>query len=195
MAKSASPDYPRLETEEQKKALSSLKPTSGLSSEQFHSLILTQLQNISRAAIHKSRTSSVSLSRSSSAVAEHRVLNLKRLAASVQRMADQLKEGVGKLVKSDLSLMSVLPRPPVEELRSYAETLTVLANDDQRYVVRPTQRHETHPETREIIALVRFVEEQTGKPHWRCLAVLVAAALGVPAFNKDRLRKLVKYHE
>jgi hypothetical protein len=25
--------------------------------------------------------------------------------------------------------------------------------------------------------------------------VLVAAALGVPTFNKDRLRKLVKYHE
>jgi hypothetical protein len=44
MAKSASPDYLRLETEEQKKALSSLKPTSGLSSEQFHSLILMQLQ-------------------------------------------------------------------------------------------------------------------------------------------------------
>jgi hypothetical protein len=153
-----------------------------------------QLRTISKAAISKSRTASVPLRRPVSVIAEHRVLNLKRSAASVQRMADQLEEGVRKLVQSDLSLMSVLPRPPVEELRSYAETLTVQADNDQRYVGRPIQRHETHRETREIIALVSFVEEQTGKPHWKSLAVLVAAALGQP-FNEDRLRKLVKYHE
>lgn len=109
-------------------------------------------------------------------------------------MADQLAKDVAKLQGLGFPRVEI-PSAPIRQLKEYANLLKEHADADEPYVARPPLRRRKSKNTNDIIALVRFVEQVTGKPHWNRLAVLVQAAVGDKGFNEDRLRKIVKYHE
>ena len=176
------PCYFQLETPGQVAALAALEPTSG-KREEFRCHVLLQLETI-----HK-----VGTRRPKEGVLESPVTamrELRRRAKTAQRMADSLEE------QSCASLRSpffTLPEPPAKELRQYAQDLREQADTLQKVSPR-SGGHRIHQQTIEIMWLVAHVEQETGSPHWKRLAVLIQAATGDASFNEDRLRKMVKYH-
>jgi len=182
-----------LETAKQKAALKALKPTSG-DREQFHRLVLHLLWIISKPEIDDSPRPQIRIAAPGYVVPAAKVREFRRSAKSVQQMTERLAKDVEKLQQFGFSRLP-FPQPPIEELKVYANTLIEQAAYDEQYI-RPTPlRHRTKPQTRDIIGLVRFVEHHTGSPHWNRLSTLLQAALRDSGFNRDRLRKLVKYHE
>jgi hypothetical protein len=196
MAASDLPNALKLETKEQKKALADLRSNSGIPIEEFHKLILLQLRNISNAENIYSQKRRSLIPRRHYSVSHAKIRHLRRSAQLARKMADRLNKDSENLRTFGLGRLEY-PRPPLEQLRSYSSALESPADSDEKYVVRPLLQHQTTPPTMDIIALVRFVEQETGKPNWNKLTILIQAALGKKGFgfNVDRLRKLVEYHE
>ena len=193
MRRSVQPSSFQLQTTDQKAALAALKPVSG-SVELFHQLILNLLHIISNPDIYYHSKRQIVNTGPSYKVSPAKLREYRRAAKSAEKMADRLAKDAAKLRGFGFPRFEI-PSPPVHELKMYANLLKEHADADQPYVARPPLRHKRNKNTNDIIALVRLVEQQTGKPHWNRLATLVAAALGDNGFDEDRLRKIVKYHE
>jgi hypothetical protein len=183
----------QLRTRKEKAALAALRPVCG-SIEEFHRLVLNLLDIIARPEIYY-RSNRQTVTRGLSyRVSAAEIREYRRTAKSAEKMANQLAKDEAKLRAFGFSRFEI-PAPPIGELKRYARLLEQHADADQPYVTRPVLRHRRHKSTSDIIALVRLVEQESGKPNWKNLAILIKAALGDTGFNEDRLRKIVKYHE
>ena len=182
MSMSKPPYYFQLETPGQVAALAALEPTSG-KGEEFRCHVLLQLETIHK--VGTGRPKKGVLESPATAMRE-----LRRRAKTAQRVADSLEEQSSALLRSSFF---TVPEPPAKELRQYAQDLREQADTLQK--VSPSSGgHRIHRQTIEIMWLVAHVEQETGRPHWKRLAVLIQAATGDASFNEDRLRKMIKYH-
>lgn len=183
----------QVQTDEQRKALAALRPMSG-SVEFFGQLVLNLLHIISNADIYYHSKQQTVNAGSSYRVLPAKLREYRRAAKSAEKMADRLAKDAAKLRGFGFPRFEI-PTPPVHELKMYANLLKEHADADRPYIARPQLRRKPNKSTNDIIALVRLVKLETGKPHWNRLATLVGAALGDNGFDEDRLRKMVKYQE
>ncbi len=175
---------------EESAALASLKvPRSNTSiEERFRRFVLRQLATI-RDSGDRQRQGKRS----------RRAQDLRRQAHRVHTAIRRLVEGESVLLKVEgliPSLSSWHLDEAVQSLGSYLESLDWHAKSLRANATRREVRHTVTPQNLEILELVAFVRQVTGKPHWTHLAILLKGATGDAAgMNSKRLFQLYKDRE
>jgi hypothetical protein len=113
---------------------------------------------------------------------ERSVQNLQRRATKIKNFAIWLESSKPKGV--------IIAVPSTSELLRYAERLSSLADVGAQQRRARRLHHSTHKETNLILRLLHFVREQTGKPHWKEMAILLKGATGDHGMNDRRLQAL-----
>jgi hypothetical protein len=147
-----------------------------------------------------------------------------QLIRVLKRRAEQVRRFAARLEKRLPVPRLLLPPPPARALRLYAEGLEAYARSlaepasGPRKVVplsslRGTpnatpvdlpvpsfslaglpQKRKARSETERIYDLMKFVREQTGRPHWNDLVILLERPCKDHGMSKDRLRSTWKYN-
>lgn len=163
----------KLQYEHERAALQRLRPALGgmKNHRDFQKLVLAYLALIGE-----------NYSKSDRAKPERTVLKLRRHASKIIKFVHWLRSSKPK---------GLIGGPPsTDELLRYAESLSSLG-DFRALQARTRQlRHSTHKETHLILHLLQFVREQTGKPHWAEMAMLLMGACNDRGMNERRLQAL-----
>jgi hypothetical protein len=190
----------QLKTQEERAALRRLKLSWGDRPvrKAFKVLVLAHLALIKELVSRKRSTNFIRPATSDA------VRKLRRRAERVRRLAEDLKK---PLALAPPRLVPIFPPFPDCEMRLYADGLDGYADllqisggygvAPQSGVVSPGKRpprRKTAPETEQILKLVEFVRQQTGREHWGELAILVRRATGDLGYNKHRLQSLCSWH-
>ena len=155
---------------------------------EFERLVLSNLALIKD---RQARTTDRQALGGKKAEASNPVQRQRRVANRCRRFADYL---VNNPPSVGLVLGSLRPFAVADDLRLYAQELETLAGARASQGRKPP-RHRVHPINREVVALLGFVRQLTGKPHWDDMAVLLGEAMGDKCLSGRRLAALWHDHQ